>query len=137
MHEDHVTIGKAHNDAMWLRDFELLKWVGANSFRTSHYPYSENVMDMADREGFLVIDETPAVGMNLNVMGGIFGQGDKLQTFSPKTISDDGQALHAQMIRELQARDKNRPGVVIWSVADELRDVGRLPRVRRQPIARS
>lgn len=119
MHEDHVTIGKAHNDALWLRDVELLKWVGANSFRTSHYPYSEDVMDLADREGFLVIDETPAVGMNLNITGGIFSQGEKMQTFSADTIGASAQELHAQMIRELQARDKNRPSVIIWSVANE------------------
>lgn len=37
--------------------------VGANSFRTSHYPYSEELMMMADREGFVIIDEAPAVGM--------------------------------------------------------------------------
>ena len=52
-------------------DFELLRWIGANSFRTSHYPYSEEVMDYADAHGWVVIDETPAVGLNLGVAGGI------------------------------------------------------------------
>ena len=32
--------------------------------RTSHYPYSEEFYDLCDREGILVIDETPAVGIN-------------------------------------------------------------------------
>jgi beta-galactosidase/beta-glucuronidase len=41
----------------------MLKWLGANSFRTTHYPYSDQMMDLADRLGFLVIDETPAVGL--------------------------------------------------------------------------
>ena len=36
---------------------------GANSFRTTHYPYSEHMLDLADELGFLVIDETPAVGL--------------------------------------------------------------------------
>ena len=31
------------------RDFELIKWIGANSFRTSHYPYADEIMDFADR----------------------------------------------------------------------------------------
>jgi beta-glucuronidase len=35
-HEDIPVIGKGHNDAYLLHDFELLKWIGANSFRTSH-----------------------------------------------------------------------------------------------------
>ena len=42
------------------------QWIGANSFRTSHYPYDEAVLDYADRHGIVVIDETAAVGLNLN-----------------------------------------------------------------------
>ena len=56
-------IGKGHSDAFLLHDFELLKWIGANSFRTSHYPYSEDVLDYADRQGIVLIDETAAVGL--------------------------------------------------------------------------
>lgn len=118
MHEDHVTIGKAHSDAMMIRDFECLKWIGANSFRTSHYPYSEDVLDYADRKGFLVIDETPAVGQNMGLGGGIFGaQG--FETFSPETVNDASREVHAQVIRDLIARDKNHPSVIIWSIANE------------------
>ena len=36
---------------------------GCNCFRTSHYPYAEEWYQMADEEGFLIIDEVPAVGM--------------------------------------------------------------------------
>ena len=61
-HEDIAVIGKGHSDAFMLHDFELLKWIGANSFRTSHYPYSEDVLDYADRQGMVIIDETAAVG---------------------------------------------------------------------------
>lgn len=39
-----------------------MKWIGANFFRTSHYPYSEEFMLLTDREGFVVIDEVAAVG---------------------------------------------------------------------------
>jgi beta-glucuronidase len=56
MHEDHVVKGKGHDNSFMVNDFELLKWVGANSFRTSHYPYAEEVMDYADRHGILIID---------------------------------------------------------------------------------
>jgi hypothetical protein len=31
------------------RDYNLIKWMGANSYRTSHYPYADEIMDMADR----------------------------------------------------------------------------------------
>jgi len=117
-HEDIPVIGKAHNDAYLLHDFQLLKWIGANSFRTSHYPYAEDVMDYADRQGIVVVDETAAVGLNMGLGGGIFGaQG--YQTFSPDTVNDASREVHAQAIRELIARDKNHPSVVLWSIANE------------------
>jgi beta-glucuronidase len=117
-HEDLAVIGKGHNDAFMLHDFELLKWIGANSFRTSHYPYAEDVLDYADRQGIVIIDETAAVGLNMGLGGGIFGaQG--YQTFSPDTINDATREVHAQAIRELVARDKNHPSVVLWSIANE------------------
>ena len=43
-----------------VHDFALLDWLGANSFRTSQYPYAEEVLEYADRHGVVVIDETPA-----------------------------------------------------------------------------
>ncbi|UQU61279.1 beta-glucuronidase [Couchioplanes caeruleus] len=117
-HEDLPVIGKGHNDAFMLHDFELLRWIGANSFRTSHYPYSEEVLDAADRHGIVLIDETAAVGLNMGLGGGIFGaQG--YTTFSPDTINDASREVHAQAIRELVARDKNHPSVVLWSIANE------------------
>jgi len=118
MHEDHSTIGKAHSPAHVVQDFELLEWVGANSFRTSHYPYSEDVIDYADRHGIVIIDETAAVGLNMGLGGGIFG-GQGYTTFSPETINDSTREVHAQAIRELIARDKNHPSVVLWSIANE------------------
>jgi beta-glucuronidase len=117
-HEDLAVIGKGHNDAFLVHDFELLKWVGANSFRASHYPYAEAVLDYADRQGIVVIDETAAVGLNMGLGGGIFG-GQGYTTFSPETVNDQTREVHAQAIRELVARDKNHPSVVLWSIANE------------------
>jgi beta-glucuronidase len=117
-HEDLPVIGKGHSDAYLVHDFELLKWIGANSFRTSHYPYAEDVLDYADRQGIVIIDETAAVGLNMGLGGGIFG-GQGYQTFSPDTVNDATREVHAQAIRELIARDKNHPSVVLWSIANE------------------
>ena len=117
-HEDLPVIGKGHNEAFLLHDFELLKWIGANSFRTSHYPYSEDVLDYADRQGMVIIDETAAVGLNMGLGGGIFGS-QGYTTFSSETINDESRDVHAQAIRELVARDKNHPCVVLWSIANE------------------
>lgn len=111
-------IGKGHNDAFLVHDVKLMNWIGANSFRTSLYPYAEEVLSYADRHGLVVIDETAAVGLNMGLGGGIFG-GQGYTTFSPQTIGEATQAVHAQAIRELIARDKNHPSVVLWSIANE------------------
>nr|ADC45590.1 beta-glucuronidase precursor [Streptomyces nanchangensis] len=117
-HEDTPVRGKGHDDAYLVHDFQLMEWAGANSFRTSHYPYAEEVLDFADRHGIVVIDETAAVGLNLAVEGGLTGAPVR-PTFSPDTINDDTRAAHARAIRELIARDKNHPSVVMWCIANE------------------
>ncbi len=117
-HEDAPVRGKGHDNAFLVHDFQLLEWIGANSFRTSHYPYAEEVMDFADRHGIVVIDETAAVGLHFSLGGGVWGGGAK-PTFSPEGINDRTQEAHAQAIRELIQRDKNHPSVVIWSIANE------------------
>jgi beta-glucuronidase len=117
-HEDSALRGKAHDDVVMLHDFALMDWLGANSFRTSHYPYAEEVMDYCDRHGIVVIDETPAVGLNMGLGGGIFG-GQGFTTFSEETINAATREVHRQAIHELIARDKNHPCVVLWSIANE------------------
>jgi len=117
-HEDAAVRGKGHDDALMVHDFALMEWIGANSFRTSHYPYAEEVLDYADRHGIVVIDETAAVGQNLGLMAGILRR-QFPPTFSPETIDDSSREVHAQAIRELVSRDKNHPSVVLWSIANE------------------
>jgi beta-glucuronidase len=117
-HEDINGHGRGHDDVAMVHDFSLLSWIGANSFRTSHYPYAEEVLDHADRLGVVVIDETAAVGLNLGVGGGLFLGGPRT-TFSEETIDSVTQEAHRQAIVELIARDKNHPSVVLWSLANE------------------
>ncbi|MFF0156001.1 beta-glucuronidase [Streptomyces sp. NPDC005263] len=117
-HEDTPVRGKGHDDAYLVHDFQLLEWTGANSFRTSHYPYAEEVLDFADRHGIVVIDETAAVGLNLGVMGGLTGQAPT-PTFAPENFGGVTRDVHATHLRELIERDKNHPSVVMWSLANE------------------
>ena len=55
--------GKGLDFPLIARDFAMLKWLGVNCFRTSHYPYAEEIMDQADAQGIAVIDESPGVGI--------------------------------------------------------------------------
>lgn len=115
-HEDSPMHGRGFDEVVNVKDLSLLKWIGANSFRTSHYPYSEELMRLADREGFVVIDEVPAVGLHLNFGGSLFG-GDSQPRKTWETLRT--REHHAAVIRELIARDKNHACVVMWSVANE------------------
>ncbi len=117
-HEDTFPHGRGENIPMYVKDFSLMKWQGANSFRCSHYPYSEEVMRLADEEGMVVIDETPAVGLNLAFGGGANFEGKKKGTFDPESGLQTGPH-HREVIRDLIERDKNYACVVMWNIANE------------------
>ncbi|XP_069342233.1 beta-glucuronidase isoform X3 [Eulemur rufifrons] len=101
-HEDADIRGKGFDWSLLMKDFNLLRWLGANSFRTSHYPYAEEVMQLCDRYGIVVIDECPGVGIVL-----------------PESFGNVSLQHHLQVMEELVRRDKNHPAVVMWSVANE------------------
>ncbi len=109
MHEDFPIIGKGNNSAVNIRDFELLKWINANCFRTSHYPYAEEIMDLADEYGLLVVDEVPAVGCN--------NWPD--YTYGENRLDDITLALHKESLGLMLERDKNHPCLAMVSVANE------------------
>lgn len=114
-HEDSPVHGRGIDEAANIMDFNLMRWIGANSFRTAHYPYSEELMRLADREGLVVIDETPAVGLHLNFMAAVMGGRAMRKTWEELRTFENHQAV----IRELIERDKNHPCVVLWSIANE------------------
>jgi beta-glucuronidase len=103
-HEDFALHGKGLDLPVLVRDFELLKWMGANSFRTSHYPYSEEAMMLADQYGLLVIAEGPGVSL-------VF--------MDPPEIIEARYRQLSGAISELVHRDKNHPCVILWSLANE------------------
>ncbi len=106
-HEDFPINGRGSAYPVMVKDFELMKWTGANSFRTTHYPYDEEYYHMADREGIMIIGETPAVGL--------YFAGDSLQL-------SKRQIACKQYIHEMIYRDKNHPSVIMWCVANEPSD---------------
>ena len=99
-HEDSETNGRGINEVLNIKDLSLMKWIGANSFRTSHYPYSEEMLSLCDEEGIVVIAETPAVGLGKESYGKL------------------GNA-HKKVVEDMISRDKNHPSIVMWSLANE------------------
>jgi len=108
-HEDALFAGRGLDLPTMVKDMHLLNWVGANSFRTSHYPYAEEVLDLADREGIVVISESPAVGLWDH-------SGD---CFIEQRVNQATLKTHREVMTELIERDANHPCVVMWSVANE------------------
>ncbi|MDX6504387.1 MAG: beta-glucuronidase [Gaiellaceae bacterium] len=101
-HEDFPVLGRGANAAVAARDLHLMRDLGANSFRTGHYPHDEETLDLADRLGLLVVAETPSVAL----------------FFAPEGL-ERRQELSRRYVEELVARDGNRACVVAWSVANE------------------
>jgi beta-glucuronidase len=105
-HEDFAVVGKGLVLPVVVKDFQLMKWINANSFRTSHYPYAEEIMQMADRQGYLVIDEVPAVSLDM------------------RHTNDRTLANHKHFIEKLFDRDHNHPCVIMWALGNEPNLVG-------------
>ncbi|XP_031622338.1 beta-glucuronidase [Contarinia nasturtii] len=100
-HEDSDIRGKGLDMALLTKDFNLIKWIGANAYRTSHYPYSEESMQFADEHGIMIIDECPSVDTD---------------NYTPQLLEK-----HKASIEQLIHRDKNHACVVMWSIANEPR----------------
>ena len=114
-HEDVPVLGRGFSEAYNVKDLSLLQWIGSNSFRTSHYPYCEEMMRLCDRLGIMVIDETPAVGMHTTFTA----TGMKVDIVSPTWETLKTAEHHQDVLRDLIERDQNHPCVIMWSVANE------------------
>ncbi|KAJ6627037.1 Beta-glucuronidase [Pseudolycoriella hygida] len=104
-HEDSDIRGKGLDLPLLTRDFSLLRWIGANAYRTTHYPYSEESMQFADEHGIMIIDECSFVQTNIN-----------MESYTEELLQN-----HKSNLGELIHRDRDHPSVVMWSIANEPR----------------
>ena len=91
-HGDFGLTGKAVPDNIHRLKVRMIKEMGANAYRCSHYPQAEILMDEFDKQGILVMAETRWFS-------------------SSKSAMDD--------LRTLVRRDRNHPSVIMWSVGNE------------------
>ncbi len=91
-HQDYGLTGKAVPEQVQRYRLQLMKQMGANGYRCAHYPHSAHTMDMLDELGFLVMAET--------------------RWF---TSTPEGMAQLDMLVR----RDRNHPGVILWSAGNE------------------
>lgn len=103
-HHDLGAVGVAAFDRAIERQFQLMKRFGYNHIRSSHNPYSESFLKLADKYGILVVDELIDKWSDNSYWGGRV----------PFT------QLWYQMIPEWIKRDRNHPSVILWSLGNEL-----------------
>ena len=108
-HHDLGAIGTAVNVRALERQLQILREMGCNAIRTSHNPPTPELLDMADRMGFVVMDES------FDTWRG---------TKSPNDYGRIFDQWHEQDMRMLVRRDKNHPSVVMWSVGNEVGEQG-------------
>ncbi len=101
-HEDHPQFGCALPYAAMAADLEIIKHLGGNSVRTSHYPNDEIFLDLCDEQGILVWEENHARGLSLEDM--------RNPNFEPQA---------EQVIREMISLHYNHPSIYIWGILNE------------------
>ena len=104
-HHDLGALGSAVNTRAIEKRLQLLKDMGDNALRTSHNPPAPEFLDVADRLGFLVMDEAFDCW------------------YAGKHTYDYGRFFNTWYDRDVQgyvARDRNHPSVIIWSIGNEV-----------------
>jgi beta-galactosidase len=104
-HHDLGALGAAFNSRAAERQLELLREMGCNAIRMAHNPPAPELLELTDRLGFLVIDES-------------FDVWERKKT--PLDFHLVFPDWHEQDTRAMIRRDRNHPSVVIWSLGNEV-----------------
>lgn len=101
-HEDHGIVGASFPLSLMAVDLDLMKDMGGNAVRTSHYPNDELFLDLCDERGFYVWEENHARGLSLEQM--------RNPNFA-KQCED--------VNREMVEQHFNHPSIIIWAILNE------------------
>src|SRR5690606_30054823 len=104
-HHDLGALGAAFNTRAAERQLEMLREMGCNALRMAHNPPAPELLELTDRMGFLVVNESFDVWAR------------KKPPLDFHLIFSD---WHEQDMRALVRRDRNHPSVVLWSLGSEV-----------------
>lgn len=105
-HEHHPVNGQVMDEATMVQDIVLMKQNNFNAVRCSHYPNHPLWYTLCDRYGLYVVDEA-----NIETHGMV----------PMNRLTDDPAWLPAmsQRVTRMVQRDRNHPGIIIWSLGNE------------------
>jgi beta-galactosidase len=109
MHHDLGALGTALNERALERQLEILREMGVNAIRTTHNPPAPELLELADRMGFLIVEEAFDA----------WHSGKRKNDYS--TAFDQ---WHEKDLRAMVRRDRNHPSVILWSIGNEIREQG-------------
>ncbi len=120
-HQDLGPLGTALWDQALERRLRMLKDMGCNAIRTSHYPNSPEFYALCDRMGFMVLDET----FDEWRRGWNFEGGELVSSANNKGKARHGYHLYFDEWAERDLtdhlkRDRNHPSVIMWSIGNEV-----------------
>src|SRR6266496_6137643 len=104
-HHDLGCLGAAVNTRALERQLQMLKSMGINGIRTSHNPPVPELLDLADKLGFVVMDEA-------------FDMWKKPK--NPYDYHLYWDEWHKKDLEDQVLRDRNHPSVCIWSIGNEI-----------------
>ncbi len=104
-HEDHPELGQSFPAALMKRDIDIIKNLGCNSIRGSHYPNSRLFVDMLDAAGILFWSEIP-----------IWGGGFSEEALGDPIVVGRGLDMHREMVKYYY----NHPCIVLWGMHNEI-----------------
>ncbi|MCD7962261.1 MAG: DUF4982 domain-containing protein [Rikenellaceae bacterium] len=109
LHHDGGAVGAAVPASAWERRLKKLKEVGCNAIRTGHAPMDPTFLDLCDRMGFLVMNET-------------FDTWTAAKNHAPYGYNLHFEEWWDKDTRDIVRRDRNHPSIFIYSVGNEIRD---------------
>ena len=109
LHHDAGALGAAVPLQAWVRRLQALKDLGVNGIRTSHNAVAPEFLDLCDKMGFLVMDET-------------FDTWNAAKSHAEKGYNLYFTDWWERDTRDIVMRDRNHPSIVIYSVGNEVHD---------------
>ena len=108
-HHDLGSLGAALNDRALQRQLELLKTMGCNGIRCSHNLMAPELLELCDKMGFLVMDET-------------FDSWYIGKDAAPFGFQNYFKDWHEREITDMVLRGRNHPSIIFWSIGNEIKE---------------